>query len=184
MTLPGSRRSCMRRSRLPRPDGLRNRAAFAGLSRARAAQHHRGLRSPSLGAFSAERMHLLIEAKKLAFADRNRYAGDPRLRPLAARAAHLEGARRQTPRGDRPEARAVARGRGGARAQRRHQLLRGGRWRGQCRLVHTQPVELVRLVRRRGRDRHHAQQPRGPRLQPRPGSSQRDRARAAARCIR
>ncbi len=31
----------------------------------------------SLAPFSAERMHLLIEAKKLAFADRNRYAGDP-----------------------------------------------------------------------------------------------------------
>lgn len=31
----------------------------------------------SLGPLSAERMHLLIEAKKLAFADRNRYAGDP-----------------------------------------------------------------------------------------------------------
>ena len=30
-----------------------------------------------LAPFSPERMHLLIEAKKLAFADRNRYAGDP-----------------------------------------------------------------------------------------------------------
>lgn len=30
-----------------------------------------------LAPYSAERMHLLIEAKKLAFADRNRYAGDP-----------------------------------------------------------------------------------------------------------
>jgi len=31
----------------------------------------------ALTPFGAERMHLLIEAKKLAFADRNRYAGDP-----------------------------------------------------------------------------------------------------------
>jgi gamma-glutamyltranspeptidase/glutathione hydrolase len=31
----------------------------------------------ALKPFSAERMHLMIEAKKLAFADRNRHAGDP-----------------------------------------------------------------------------------------------------------
>ncbi len=31
----------------------------------------------ALGLLSAERMHLLLEAKKLAFADRNRYAADP-----------------------------------------------------------------------------------------------------------
>ncbi|MGH8636032.1 MAG: gamma-glutamyltransferase [Burkholderiales bacterium] len=36
-----------------------------------------GFDLPKLAAFGAERIHLLVEAKKLAFADRNRYAGDP-----------------------------------------------------------------------------------------------------------
>jgi gamma-glutamyltranspeptidase/glutathione hydrolase len=36
-----------------------------------------GFELAKLAAFGAERIHLLVEAKKLAFADRNRYAGDP-----------------------------------------------------------------------------------------------------------
>jgi gamma-glutamyltranspeptidase / glutathione hydrolase len=36
-----------------------------------------GFELGKLPPYSAERMHLMVEAKKLAFADRNRYAGDP-----------------------------------------------------------------------------------------------------------
>src|SRR5690606_35853444 len=36
-----------------------------------------GFELAKLAPFGAERIHLLAEAKKLAFADRNRYAGDP-----------------------------------------------------------------------------------------------------------
>ena len=123
-------------------------------------------------------MHLLVEAKKLAFEDRNRVAGDPGFRSVAARAVHLQGPRRGAPRGDRSERARRPDGRAGRRARRRHQLLRGGRRRRQRGVLHPQPVERVRLGRRRRRHRRDAQQPRRPRLQPRPQPSERDRAGA------
>ena len=47
-----------------------------------------------LGHDSAETIHLMAEAMKLAYADRSEYLGDPRLRRRAGRGADLEGLRR------------------------------------------------------------------------------------------
>jgi len=57
-----------------------------------------GFELGKLAPTSAERMHLLIEAKKLAFADRNRYAGDPAFVkwPLEALISKQHAAKRRT----------------------------------------------------------------------------------------
>ena len=66
-----------------------------------------------MGALSADLVHTLVEAKKLAFADRERWSGDPRFldAPLGELLSPSHLARRA--RGDRPEA-----GRDGGRGRR------------------------------------------------------------------
>ena len=105
-----------------------------------------------------------VEAKKLAFEDRNRHAGDPAFVqwPLAELIGKEHAARRRAE--IDPARRAPARGRARPRARRRHELLRRRRRGRQRGLVHPQPVGGVRLGRRGRRHRHHAQQPGRPRV--------------------
>ena len=98
-----------------------------------------------LGRNTAETLHIMVETKKLAFADRLGYCGDPRtvdfpLQSLISK--EFANARRRSIDRGRASGRSSRRTAGAAR--RRHDLLRGSRSLGQCCLVHSQPVQRVR----------------------------------------
>ena len=123
-----------------------------------------------------DRIHLTVEAKKLAFEDRNRHAGDPAFVrwPLAQLIGKDHAARRRAEIDLGP--RAPARGSPRPGARRRHQLLRRRRRGRQRGLVHPQPVGGVRLGRRRRGHRDHAEQPGRPRVLAGRGAPERHRS--------
>ena len=83
----------------------------------------------SFGFGSAETLHLLIEAKKLAFEDRARFYADPGFFRRSRGVVGLQGVRRRAPQADRSRAsRATRRGRQPCAGGGRHDLPHGGRW--------------------------------------------------------
>ncbi len=94
-----------------RVDGVRDTAEQPGHRRADDAQHPRACsRSAEYGHNSAETLHTLIEAKKLAYADMQRYVGDPRfhnvpVEAMLSKAYAAQRAARSNPRTPIPKLR-------------------------------------------------------------------------------
>ena len=134
----------------------------------------------ALGHNTAEYLHLIIEAKRIAYADRDAYVADPEsvppavqqmllskeyaakrrkeIDPLHAAARYLPGS---------VDGKGSAPGRSRARPDRRarsrrHDLPDRGRRQRQRRLAHPVALRFVRLGARRRRHRHHAAEPRQP----------------------
>ncbi len=131
-----------------------------------------------------QRAHLMVQAKQIAYHDRDRWIGDPAFAERADVAAALGGLSGRAPAPDRPGARpALGQGPVLRQPDRRHGLRGGGRRRRQCGVADQQPVRRVRL--RRGRREHGrgAAEPQRVFLA-RPGASERALRPARSPCTR
>ena len=152
----------------------------------------------AMGHNSPEYLHALVEAKRIAFADRSAYLGDPASVPAAVLKTLISkdyAALRRKEIDKDHAAEAVqawrdarrdteCRGRGSAAEfhrprSRRHHLHDRGRRPGQLRLADSVALLRLRLRHRRRRHRHPAAQPRQ-RLQPDAGLTRPDRAAQAS----
>ena len=117
----------------------------------------------ALGHNSADYLHVVSEAKRIAFADRGAFLADRDHMPAGrVAAADFEGLRRLAPSRDQHETkrRLTLRPRLRRRRSRRHHLPDGGRRQRQRGLVHPVTLRQLRRGLRRRRNRHHAAQSR------------------------
>ena len=94
----------------------------------------------TLPALSAARLHLEIEAMRLAFADARRYVADPAVSPAPLAGLLDQRLRRRAPEIDPARARQPAHQPRHAAGQQRHGVPQRGGWRGQRLLVHQQQL--------------------------------------------
>ena len=129
---------------LSRRHDLRDAGADAGLHRARDAQPARAARTSS-AFLGPDHVHLLVQAKQIAYHDRDRWLADPRFVDVPIEQLHLEILCGRAPKPDRSGARAAL-GQGALLRQphRRHGLRRRGRRARQRRVAHLQPVRRLR----------------------------------------
>ena len=163
-------------------------AAGTGLRRARDAEHPRGLRAEARASTWRRSVppirrywHLLVEAKKLAYADLLAKNADPKFATGPGQGAALEVVRGDAVRSDQPGPRVDA---GRARRHRRRDDLPDHRRSlGQHGVAHPQRVQRVRQPRDGRAVRLRAAQPRR-RLLARPRAARTSSRRASGRSTR